>query len=191
MIDEIIIILILLICYLCYKKYKLKINIKEESFDILNNDILDNNNNKQIYKDDNDLGFNTKINYPNNWIEKLDKKCNPIYKNIYDTPTKSEFVYDFSSNKLGTNDGIIDQNELKNKQGAIKEIYDGSFTNFKILGKKEPINNDNDMIDGASNLKILLNNDWKYNNEQPQNGGEIINGLYAFDASLMNSVASF
>jgi hypothetical protein len=174
MIDEIILILILLICYLCYKKYKLK-----ESFDI-------------FYKDENDLGFYTKINYPNNWIEKLDEKGNPIYKNIYDISTNSEFVYNFSSNKLGTNDGIIDKNQLQKEHGkTIKEIYDSSFTNFKILGKKEPINNDNDMIDGASNLKILLNNDWKYNNEKPHNGGEIINGLYAFDESLLNSVASF
>lgn len=45
--------------------------------------------------------------------------------------------------------------------------------------------------DAASKLSYLLEDDWKYENEKPENGGMIFDGFYASDPMISNTPAIF
>ena len=214
--NELLFILILYLIYLCIVKYK-----KNDTNELINNDILENEtienmydndnqiifnynleNNNMIYKDYKDLGFNNGILYPNSWIEKIDNVTNkPIYKSRDDIEqfyeTKTQFTYELDdTNNYNTYkmNGIIDPTDVNNKGKTIKQIYDDSFVDFK---KKVPVkhiisNNINEStLEGASKLSMLIPDTWIYENENAQNGGLIKDGLYAFDTELLGQNATF
>ena len=198
-INEILFIIILFIFYLCLIKYKKKNNNNKEN--IPNNIIIPSNNiifdyNELEYKNHKDLGFNNGILYNNSWIQNIDPITNkPIYKSRYDIEkfyeTKSRFTYDVK-NDYEMN-GVIDPTDKHNGK-SIKDIYDSSFIDYK---KKTPIKNmitnniNESSIEGASNLSVLIPDTWIYEDENPENGGLIKDGLYAFDNELLQQNAQF
>ena len=218
--NELLFILILYFIYLYLIKNKennINTNITESK--LLNNNIqkinTDNtiNKNKTIifdynlennniqYKDHKNIGFNNNIIYPNTWIDKIDPITNkPIYKSRYDIEkfyeTKTAFTYELDNidnYKVYKMNGVIDPLDDNNGK-TIKQIYDNSFVNFKI---KTPIkkiinNNENETtIIGASKLSMLIPDTWIYENENPENGGLIKDGLYAYDNELLGQNAVF
>lgn len=104
--------------------------------------------------------------------------------------TKALFTYEFNEPRTLMMDGVVDPVDSGK---TLKEVYDNSFINFKkLIPKKEMINTDDaTSLEGASNLSFFTNDDWVYDNEKPENGGEIKRGLYANDEFLLNSNAIY
>lgn len=105
--------------------------------------------------------------------------------------TRNETLYNYDFNKLRIPD--LDNNESSANGKTIKEIYDNSFVNFKkLIPKKNMIkSNEDTSLEGGSNLSFYTNDNWVYDNEKPENGGSINNGLYAVDYNTLNSNAIF
>ena len=220
LINEMLIILILIILYFCVIKYKNtnnqnnmeNINYIDNTEKFNNNQQFEiithkNDNNDKILfdyelskPDINEFTFNNGIIYGNQYIEKIDDDGKPIYKtmrnmeNFYET--KARFNYNYDDPKLYKMDSVNDPTLFfKNSKGkTIREIYDSSFTDYKSLTPKKKLiesEPNTTKLDGASNLSVLLYDNWIYDNEKPENGGLIKEGLYAFDDTLLNSNALY
>ena len=113
----------------------------------------------------------------------------PEILNNLNTHNKTLYNYDF--NKLRIPD--LDNNESSANGKTIKEIYDNSFVDFKkLIPKKNMIkSNEDTLLEGGSNISFFTNDTWVYDNEKPENGGSINNGLYAADMNTSNSNAIF
>ena len=105
--------------------------------------------------------------------------------------TYNETLYNYDFNKLRIPD--LDNNENSANGKTIKEIYDNSLVDFKkLIPKKNMIkSNEDTLLEGGSNLSFYTNDNWVYDNEKPENGGSINNGLYAVDYNTLNSNAIF
>lgn len=130
-------------------------------------------------------GVNMNSWYPNTWIEKFDEEGNPVYNsrdNIEEfIESKARFSYDFNKEKIINMDGVVDPTDFHNNQGkTLKEVYDNAFVDFKKLVPKMDIKNSNDFI-----------NTWSYENENPINGGQIIDGLFPVDNDPLSIIATF
>jgi hypothetical protein len=182
-INEILFIIILFIFYLCLVKYKKKNNKEILSDNKIPSIIFDYNN--LPYKSHKELGFNNGIIYHNSWIENIDPITNkPIYKSRYQNKNENDIEIETTNNYI---------EKMDNNGKTLKEIYDSSFVNYKNqIPVKNVINNINESsINGASNLSILLPDMWIYENENPENGGLIKDGLYAYDDELLQQNAKF
>ena len=105
--------------------------------------------------------------------------------------TYNETLYNYDFNKLRIPD--LDNNENSANGKTIKEIYDNSLVDFKkLIPKKNMIkSNEDTLLEGGSKLSFYTNDNWVYDNEKPENGGSINNGLYAVDYNTLNSNAIF
>lgn len=210
-INEIIFIIILIVLYFCLQKYKNKNNcIKQsENFITINEDIIESEN-KIIFNYDTlrdiDIKFineqentiNNKIIYPNKWAEKIDDNNEPIYnKTTIENIGKSnvEFTYNFNEPLVQNLDSVVDVKSFKENMGrTVKEVYDNSFIDYKkLMPKKSKIDIENELtyLDASSDLTFITPDTWIYENEKPENGGEILSGLYGNDPSVIDSVARF
>lgn len=145
-------------------------------------------------------GANLKTWYPNTWIEKIDSNGNPIYnsrENITGVKedfieSKARFTYEFNSPRSVQMDGIADPDDFKNGQGrTLKEVYDNSFVDYKKYEPTKKIvsfaENEEKTVEASSHLKTFSPDEWVYEEEKPENGGAINNGLYASDPYATNS----
>lgn len=210
-INEIIFIIILIVLYFCLQKYKNKNNClkQSENFITINEDIIESEN-KIIFNYDTlrdiDIKFineqentiNNKIIYPNKWAEKIDDNNEPIYnKTIIENIGKSnvEFTYNFNEPLVQNLDSVVDVKSFKENMGrTVKEVYDNSFIDYKkLMPKKSKIDIENELtyLDASSDLTFITPDTWIYENEKPENGGEILSGLYGNDPSVIDSVARF
>lgn len=170
------------------KTKKIEIQENKEKFITVpevKSDTIKFNYNKEIEKQfqkEQEKGFLVKSFVPNNADE--NKKDEEF------VDTKTMFNYEFIKPKIEVMNGIMKPEDV-NK--TIKEIYDNSFVDFKkLVPKKNKIeNNDNVSLNAASNLTFFTNDNWLYDNEKPENGGQIKTGLYANDLELLNSNAIY
>ncbi len=158
---------------------------------------------KQFQKEQ-DSGAGLKTWYPNTWIERIDENGEPVYgsrekqtgnvENFIES--KARFTYEFNSPRSLQMDGIADPDDFIDGKGrTLKEVYDNSFVDFKKLAPKKKVIGDSSeqtySQSGASNLSFITPDSWIYDNEKAENGGQILNGLYASDPLTNNSVAIF
>lgn len=145
-------------------------------------------------------GTNMNTVYPNTWIETVqdgvsiynsrDKNKDNTIKPFELTPSKVRFSYEFNEPKVSMIDSAININDNK----TIKEIYDNSFVDYKKLVQKKK---HHDVIEeiiprkAASELSYINPDMWLYDNEKQENGGEILDGLFAYDAMINNTVAIY
>jgi len=96
----------------------------------------------------------------------------------------NNYLFDAFKSRNKNIDGKMNINNGK----TLKEIYDNSFINFKQFApnKKRLDNENNDLIKGASNLKYYGPDVWKYENEKPENGGVLYDGIVASDMYCNN-----
>lgn len=158
---------------------------------------------KQFQKEQ-DYGVGLKTWYPNTWIEKIDENGEPVY-NSREKQTgnvekfiesKTRFTYEFNSPRSVQMDGIADPNDFIDGKGrTLKEVYDNSFVDFKKLANKKNMIGESSKQtysqSGASNLSFISPDSWVYENENAENGGQILKGLYASDPLTNDSVAIF
>jgi hypothetical protein len=144
-------------------------------------------------------GANLATWYPNTWIEKINENGEPVYNSRENVlgkredfiESKARFSYEFNIPRTIQMDGIADPADFINGQGrTIKEIYDNSFVDYKKLIPKKDMK-EKEELRGASNLFFNQKIDWEYENEKPENGGQISDQLYAFDPQTNNIVANF
>ena len=158
---------------------------------------------KQFQKEQ-DHGVGLKTWYPNTWIERINENGEPVYgsrekqtDNVENfIESKARFSYEFNSPRSLQMDGIADPDDFINGQGrTLKEVYDNSFVDYKKLEqKKKVIGNSFEQTysqPGASNLSFISPDSWIYENEKAENGGQILNGLFASDPLTYDSVAIF
>jgi len=217
-INEIIFIIILIVLYFCLQKYKKNCNYNNnnnnnikytEDFITLNENEIENDN-KIIFNydtlrevdekfiKDQENKLNNNIIYPNKWIEKIDDNNNVIFNNINtDNIKKSniEFSYDFNEPLVKNLDSVVDIKSFKENMGrTVKEVYDNSFIDYKkLIPKKNKIDVENELtyLNGSSDLTFITPDTWLYENEKPENGGEIKEGLYGNDPIMTDTVARF
>lgn len=145
-----------------------------------------------------EFGVNLKCWYPNTWIEKPDAE-NPVYatreNNVNMLDSRATNSYEFNNVNFKHMDGVLDPETIQNSHGkTLREIYDNSFVDFKKMIPPKKIINDEpyqNTSKGASNLNFLTSDVWLYENEKPENGGQIAEGLFAVDPSALGSVATF
>ncbi len=150
-------------------------DIKFENKETIANKFLDEQNNGAF--------MNTW--YPNRWIDSFDENGVPIFKtrdDAYDIKTpQATNSWEFNKDNLMNADGLINKEKYNNGL-TIKEIYDDlTVVDYKKLTpQKKLIENDN-IEQGASNLTFLKKDEFKYENESINNGGQIKENLYAHD----------
>jgi hypothetical protein len=206
---------IFIVIYLYIQKYNKnnknnKNNIKNDK---LQNTIKKNTKEyKPIEKqflEEQEHGVNLRIKYPNTWIEKINPDGTPEYNSrekvtgIPDTSVdpRAEFSYKFNENSdpvSVASSRVIDINgpDSLNKfyDKTLKEIYEKSCVDYKdYVPYKEIIENKDNLniSDGASHLKYINPDMWVYQNEKPENGGKIADGLYAVDMDTLGTVAKY
>jgi hypothetical protein len=115
--------------------------------------------------------------YSNTWYGNyyLENTNNTELKSIYDT-----------NNEMNLNPRLEDEKnidfKLMNSSNKIKDIYNSYANNYKDYEKKKIINNNQDKIlDGASDLSYYVPDTWIYENENIINGGNIQDGLTGYD----------
>ena len=184
--------IILILLILISLHYLIKKNNNNEM--ILNESFLNNPNADYCNFDYDDINFDYEINPK---IINNNKNINKINYNIikswqpniyYDNQTKQTKKFNDNDNLLENNIIYKKDNEENNYNKTIREVYDNKILDFK---KNIPnkIKNNNNIIECGSNLHILSPNDWNYDNEKPENGGEIKKGLYAYDNLINGGVA--
>lgn len=147
-------------------------------------------------------GVNLNSWYPNTWIEKIDENGNPIYNSRENISKKSEDIieakainnYLFDPQRNLNIGGVVDPDEMDTQNLSIKQIYDKSFVDYKKMAPKKnmlDIDPDSNIVNAASNLTFYSPDTWVYENEKPENGGTIYDGISACDPSSMGSVALF
>jgi len=209
-INEIIFIIILIVLYFCLQKYKSKNNkcIKQHE-DFITIDEVEPNN-KVIFNYDTlrdiDIKFindqentiNSKIVYENKWVEKIDDNNEPVFNDSLEKDIKKanvEFTYNFKEQLVKNLDAPVDISSFKENMGrTVKEVYDNSFIDYKkLIPKKTKVDGENELtyLNGSSDLTFITPDTWIYENEKPENGGEILEGLYGNDPSVIDSVARF
>ena len=209
---------ILVVLYFCLKKYQgdkielLDVKNVFGTFGLYDNKTADppkkivfnyndNVTNKIIdqYNKEQDLGVQTRILYDNNWIEDvIDDE--PQYNNRSNNLMETKAIYDRDMYKLPFEniDGAIDINDIpEDKIGKpIRQIYDDSIRDFrKLVPKKKMISSTTQenitYHSGASNLNYITPDNWVYEKEKPENGGQILDGLYASDPETFDANAMF
>jgi hypothetical protein len=134
--------------------------------------------------------------YPNTWIDKIDENGNPIYKsrnNLKDTSgiPKTSYSYDFNNVKIKNISGVLKSEDNQGK--SIKEIYDNSIVDYKLLyPQKNMLTDDTSdiIMSGGSNLQYYTADTWTYENENQENGGIIFDNVYG-DDPMSNNVSIF
>ena len=172
-------------------KFSDKIDYYEEMetlHNVKNKDISNNVKNKDIsnnVKNNNISGApsfyskswngNYYLEHPNGELKKLD--IDNTNMNINPKPEE---------------DKEIDLNLLKTSN-KIKDIYNSYADNYKDYEKKNLINSeeDNKILDGASNLSYFSQDTWIYENENIINGGLIDNDLTGYDEVSLSNNAIF
>jgi len=157
---------------------------------------------KQFLKEQ-EKGFLSNTWYPNTWIERIDENGNPVYNSRENVTgvkedfveDKSRFTYEFNSPRSVQMDGVADPNDFKNGNGrTLQEVYDKSFVDYKDMipnkSKREIEADQMNTQKGGSNLSFISPDTWIYEQEKPENGGIIANGLTAFDPLSFNSTAN-
>jgi len=140
-------------------------------------------------------GVNLNTWYPNTWIEKIDENGNPIYgsresSDPFLIKQKTNSSYDFNNMKTENIDSVLKKEDVGK---TIKEVYDNSIIDYKKLEpKKIMIGDENSdiIMPGGSNLTFFNSDTWTYENEKPENGGIIYDGIYAND-ELSNNVSVY
>jgi hypothetical protein len=192
MINIILIILILITSSFLFNK---KPDENEDNEILLNESFL--NNPHAIYcqftYDDINKEYEKNIKIIND-----DKKNNFINYNMikswqpniyYDNDSKTMKKFNNSDKVLNNNTIIYSQNDdISTQDKTIREVYDSKIMDFKKNIPKKSINNNN-IIKCASNLNVISPKEWNYDEEKPENGGEINNGLFAYDPLINQSVA--
>ena len=193
MINIILILLILISLHYLIKKKENNNNNNNEM--ILNESFLNNPNAEYCDFDYDDINFDYEINPK--IINNNNKNINKINYNIikslqpniyYDNQTKQNKKFNDNDKLLENSIIYTKDNDDNNYNKTIREIYDDKIIDYKkdIPNKKK---NNNNIIECGSNLHILSPNDWNYDNEKPENGGEIKDGLYAYDDLINDGVA--
>jgi hypothetical protein len=146
-----------------------------------------------------DNGVNLNTWYSNTYIKKLDKDGKPIWgSREQQTGVKDTFIqehtrmtYEFNEPKSINMDGPIDPSAAGTK---ISDVFDNYFVNYKKLTPNKELvveEIDSKKTNGASNLDFFAPDTWVYNDEKPENGGMIKDGLYAADMNNLNPIATF
>jgi hypothetical protein len=153
----------------------------------------------------NEQAFNVQLStwYPNTWIERIDENGEPVYNSRENvTKVKEEFIeskarftYEFNSPRSVQMNGISDPTNFKDHQGkTIKEIYDNSVVDYKkIVPKKTMIQTDTTHLNtqsAGSNLSSIIPDNWVYDEEKPENGGQFENGLMGYDPFASSSISN-
>jgi hypothetical protein len=133
----------------------------------------------------------------------VDENGNPVYNSRENVTgvkedfveDKSRFTYEFNSPRSVQMDGVADPNDFKNGNGrTLQEVYDKSFVDYKDMipnkSKREIEADQMNTQEGGSNLSFISPDTWIYEQEKPENGGIIANGLTAFDPLSFNSTAN-
>lgn len=141
--------------------------------------------------------------YPNTWIERIDENGNPVYNSRKKVTgmkedfieEKARFTYEFNSPRSVQMDGIADPTDFKNGNGrTLQEVYDNSFVDYKNMvpnkSKREIEADQMNIQKAGSDLSFISPDTWIYEQEKPENGGVITNGLMAFDPLSFNSTAN-
>jgi hypothetical protein len=138
-------------------------------------------------------GMNLATRYFNHYIKYIDENNEPVYNidekqnNIVEN--KIQNTWEFNKSKVSNIDGYISDDNNLNK--TVREVYDNSFVDYKKLVPKKDLVKNINKLSGASSLTFYKPDKWTYNNEKLENGGEIVNGLFASDPSTNGSVAIF
>jgi len=147
-----------------------------------------------------ETSVNLATRYPNTWIQSIDEKTGePIYASREMVTGKPDIIveekvrnsWEFTKPKIENLDGYVKPEDVGK---TIKEIYDNSFVDYKKLIPQKILVNDKPNTNfsyGASNLSYINPDNWIYQNEKQENGGEITDGLYAADPMTLGTVASF
>ncbi len=178
-------------------KYNPSIVSKKVSFDYETRPI------EKQFMTEQKIGANIVPNYPNTWVDSFDSDGNPIINSranvtgVVETfiEPKARFTYEFNKEKTLFMGGIADPDDFVNGQGkTLKDIYDNSFVDFKKLVPKETIINgepNTNFMQAASSLYYLTPDNWVYENERPENGGQSSDGILASDPTAFGSEAMF
>ena len=123
--------------------------------------------------------------YPNRWIDSFDENGVPIFKtrdDAYEIKTpEATNSWEFNKDKLMNADGLINKEKYNNGL-TIKEVYDDlTVVDYKKLTPQKKLIDNNNIEKAASNLTFLKKDEWKYENENINNGGQIKENLYAHD----------
>jgi hypothetical protein len=150
-----------------------------------------------------DIGAQLCTWYPNTWIERIDENGEPVYNSRENVTgvkedfieSKARFTYEFNSPRTIQMDGIADPDDFKDgKERTLKEVYDNSFIDYKkIIPKKRMIEIDPEQLNtklAGSNLSFISPDNWIYDQEKPENGGNFDNGLMANDPFASNSIGN-
>lgn len=140
-------------------------------------------------------GVNLNTWYPNTWIEKIDDNGNPIYgsresSDPFLIKPETNPSYDFNLMKTENIDSVLKKEDVGK---TIKEVYDNSIIDYrKLEPKKNMIGDENSdiIMPGGSNLTFYNSDTWTYENEKPENGGILYDGIYAND-ELSNNVSVY
>ena len=181
-------------------KFSDKIDYYEE-IDILHNvknkDISNNvkNNNISNNVKNNNISNNVKNNNISGAPSFYSKSWNGNY--YLEHPNGELKKLDIDNTNMNINpkpeeDKEIDLNLLKTSN-KIKDIYNSYADNYKDYEKKNLINSeeDNKILDGASNLSYFSQDTWIYENENIINGGLIDNDLTGYDEVSLSNNAIF
>lgn len=155
---------------------------------------------KQFLKEQ-EIGINQNTWYPNTWIDHIDEVTGePVYESRENSnienfiESKARFSYEFNSPRSVQMDGVVDPLDFKNGQGrTIQEIYDNSFVDYKkLVPKKQKMDLDGVIPSkkAGSNLSFIEPDNWVYENEKPENGGQFENGVFASDPYTTNSISN-
>jgi hypothetical protein len=154
------------------------------------------NNNDEIFLEEQTKGMNLATRYYNHHIKYIDNTPEGGGKPVYNTiepeldivENKIRNTWDFNKPKVNNLDGYVD-NDYSGK--TIREVFDNSFIDYKKLIPKKDLIQTINHSDGASSLTYYTPDKWTYNGEKLENGGEIVDGLYASDPCTTGSVAIF
>jgi hypothetical protein len=169
---------------------------------------FDYNPTKEIlnqYQQEQKYGSNMAIKYPNKYAKTNEEK-NIVYGSWNElTGNPDEFldtkiIYNEPLYKPNIThmDGVLNINDINTIGKSIQEIYDNNILDFKnLVEDKKKINDDTIMPTrkssqvAASKLSYMLDDDWEYENEKPENGGQILDNFYASDPFVNNTPAIF
>jgi hypothetical protein len=168
---------------------------------------FENNPTKEVinqFQKEQKYGSNMAVKYPNKYAVKLDEKDNITYgdwKDLSGNPddfldTKVVYNEDLYKPTIANADGRLDPNDPIMAGKSIREIYDDSILDFKSLiikkNKMKTLDGPREFKQtGASKLSYNMEDDWVYENEKPENGGEILDGFFASDPMVNNTPAIF
>jgi len=170
---------------------------------------FDYNPTKEIlnqYQKEQKYGSNMGIKYPNKYAKTNEEKNIDYgsWKELTGNPDEfldTKIIYNepLYQPNITHMDGVLNIKDINIMGKSIQEIYDNNILDFKnLVEDKKKINEEDTIMPtrksiqvASSKLSYMLDDDWEYENEKPENGGQILDNFYASDPFVNNTPAIF